>query len=179
MSKFVVVKEAPKELKTGEFLIDKPSFLSQIALHQSKKPKNGLTGLHYLRMIIDSISQAYDPENMTAYSVKAFKYEGRKFTTDQDIDDIIVDALTQDYPSVFSKYLDVKIKTRPSGTSLIYYVDSNLKGANEIFYKNGLSEAEPEPKKKSDKIVGRPAITNAQYELEKTIKTSDVSSTTE
>lgn len=171
MSKFVVVKEAPKELKKGEFVIDKPSFLQEIALHQAKKPRNGLTGNHYIRMVVDSIAQAYDPENMSSYSVKAHNYEGRKFSTDQEFNDIIIEALTNDYPAVFAKYLDVKIRTRPSGTSLIYYVDSGIKGQYEIFYKNGLSEVEKEKteKPKSDKVVGKPAITKEQAEaLKKT-----------
>jgi hypothetical protein len=169
MSKFTVVKEAPKDLKKGEYLIDKPSFLTQIKLHNSKKPRNGLTGSHYIRMIIDSIAQAYDPENMTAYSIKAHKYEGRPFNSDEDMDAIIVDALKQDCPSVFTKYLDVKVRTRPSGTSHVFYVDSKIPFQYETFYKNGLSETENDAKetiekKKSDKVVGKPAITKEEAE---------------
>lgn len=140
MSKFVVVKEAPKELSKGEYVIDTPSFLPQIDLHKTKKPRNGMTGSHYIRMVIDSIAQAYDPENMTAYSVKAHNYEGRKFNSDEEMNAIVLQMLHADYPSVFAKYLDTKIKLRPSGTSLVYYVDSDIQGQLEIFYKNGLSE---------------------------------------
>lgn len=171
MSKFIVVKEAPTELKKGEYVIDKPSFLPEIALHKAKKPRNGLTGNHYIRNVVDSIAQAYDPENMTSFSIKAHNYEGRKFSTDEDFNTIICEALHTDYPAVFAKYLDVKIRTRPSGTNLIYYVDSGIKNQYEIFYKNGLSEVEKEKveKPKSDKVVGKPAITKEQAEaLKKT-----------
>lgn len=166
MSKFVVVKEAPKTLKKGEYLIDKPSFLEQIHLHRAKKPRNGLTGSHYLRMITDSIAQAYDPENMTAYSIKAHNYEGRKFETDEDIDAIMVEALTANYPAVFTKYLDVKIRTRPTGTERVIYVDSKIAFQYETFYKNGMSEevAEQPKKEKPDKVVGKPAITKEEAE---------------
>lgn len=169
MAKFVVVKEAPKELKKGEYLIDTPSFVEQIALHQAKKPRNGLTGSHYIRMVVDSIAQAYDPENMTAYSVKAHKYEGRKFSTDQEFNAIIVDALTQDCPSVFPKYLEKKIRTRPAGTERVIYVDSKIPGQYELFYQNGLSEEKVETpqKPKSDKVVGKPAITKEEAEAKK------------
>lgn len=168
MSKFVVVKEAPKELKKGEYLIDKPSFLEQVTLHKSKKPRNGLTGSHYLRMITDSIAQAYDPENMTAYSIKAHKYEGRPFTSDEEVDAIMVDALQQDCPSVFAKYLDVKIRNRPKGTERIIYVDSNISGQYEVFYRNGLSEEKVEAtqKAKPDKVVGRPAIKGNTFKVD-------------
>jgi hypothetical protein len=166
MSKFVVVKEAPKDLKKGEYVIDKPSFLPQIDLHKTKKPRNGLTGLHYIRMVTDSIAQAYDPENMTAYSIKSHNYEGRAFSSDEEFNSILVEAFKQDYPAVFPKYLEVKVRNRPAGTTLVYYVDSGIKGALEIFYKNGLSELveEQEPKKKSDKIVGKPALTKEEAE---------------
>lgn len=142
MSKFVVVKEAPKELNQGEYLIDTPSFVEQIALHRAKKPRNGLTGSHYIRMVMDSIAQAYDPLNMTAYSVKAHLYEGLKFSTDEEMNAIIVRAMQNDCPGVFPKYLEAKIRNRPAGTKLIYYVDSNILGAREMFHANGLTETE-------------------------------------
>lgn len=150
MSKFQVVKSAPKDLKKGEHVIDTPSFLDQVKFHASKRPKNGLMGSYYLRMIVDSIGQAYDPENMTAYSVKAHNYEGRKFTSDEEAHAIVFEAIKNDYPAVFAKYLDKKIKARPSGTSTVYYVDSGLKGFREIFYQNGLSEVEVPVKSKKE-----------------------------
>lgn len=166
MSKFVVVKEAPTDLKKGEYVIDKPSFLEQIALHRAKKPRNGLTGSHYIRIVVDSIAQAYDPENMTAYSVKAHNYEGLKFNSDEEFNDIIVRALAIDCPSVFPKYLEARVRNRPAGTTLVYYVDSNIRGQYEIFYRNGFAEEKVEqPKKeKSDRVVGKPAVTKEQVE---------------
>lgn len=176
MSKFVVVKEAPKELKKGEYLIDTPSFLPEIVLHKTKKPKTGLTGHNYIRMIVDSISQTYDPENMTAYSVRAHLYDGRPITSDEDMDKIVLEMLRNDYPSVFAKYLDKKIKDRPTGTTLIYYVDSDIKGQYEIFYKNGLSEekASTLKKEKSDKVVGKPAVTKEEAEVLQNIDKNSV-----
>jgi hypothetical protein len=164
MSKFVVVKEAPKDLKKGEYLIDKPSFIEQINLHKMKRPRNGLTGSHYIRMVMDSIAQAYDPEGMTAYSIKAHLYEGRPIASDEAFNDILVEALRNDCPSVFPKYLETKVRARPTGTEKVIYVDSDIKGQYEIFYKNGLGEEKVEApaKIKSDKVVGKPAITNEQ-----------------
>lgn len=150
MSKFVVVKETPKTLNKGEYLIDKPSFVPEIALHKTKIPHNGLTGTHYIRMVMDSIAQAYDPDNMTAYSVKAHNYEGRKFSSEEEMNDIVLEMLRADCPGVFTKYLDKKIRTRPSGTELVIYVDSKIPFQYEAFYKNGLSEVE-KPKKSKDR----------------------------
>jgi ribosomal protein S24E len=155
MSKFIVVKEAPKKINKGEYLIDTPSFLPQIALHKTKVPRNGLTGLHYIRMIIDSIAQAYDPENMTAYSVKAHNYEGRKFSSEEEMNKIILEMLHSDCPGVFTKYLENKIRNRPSGTSLVIYVDSKIPFQYEQFYKNGLSEVEKEKSTKEQKEASK------------------------
>jgi hypothetical protein len=172
MSKFIVVKEAPKDLKKGEYLIDTPSFVEQIALHKAKRPRNGLTGSHYIRMVMDSIAQVYDPENMTAYSVKAHNYEGIKFNSDEEFNEIIVRALKADCPAVFPKYLEVKVRNRPAGTEKVIYVDSDIRGQYEIFYKNGLSEEvkEVSEKKKSDKVVGKPAISKEEAEKQKQVQ---------
>lgn len=166
MAKFVVVKERPSELKTGEYLIDEPSFLDEIKLHKTKAAKNGLTAPFHLRMILDSIAQKYDPENMTAYSVKVHNFEGREFKSDEDLNKIVVEMLRSDYPAVFAKYLESKIRNRPQKTQLVYYVDSNIRGAYELFYKNGLDDNKEETlvKEKSTKTVGKPAITKEQAE---------------
>jgi hypothetical protein len=170
MSKFVIVKEAPAELKKGEYLIDKVSFLPQIVQHKAKAPRNNLTGLYHMRMIVDSIGLAYDPDNMTAYAIKAHKYEGLPYSNDEELNTILVNALQQDYPAVFPKYLEVKVRNRPKGTEKIIYVDSNIPGQYEIFYRNGLAEekAETTQKTKSDRVVGKPAVTKEQAEALKT-----------
>lgn len=166
MAKFVVVKEAPPELKKGEYLIDSPSFLEQIALHKAKRPRNGLTGSHYIRMVLDSIAQAYDPENMSAYSVKAHNITGLVANSDEEFNTIMVNALKNDYPAVFPKYLESKVRNRPAGTDRVIYVNSDIQGQYEIFYRNGLDEEEGpvKEKNKSEKVVGKPAVTNAQAE---------------
>jgi hypothetical protein len=166
MAKFIVVSQKPESLKKSEYLIDSPSFLDEITLHRHKAPKNGLTGGFHMRMILDSIAQKYDPQNMTAYSARVHNYEGRPFSSDEELNDIVVEMLKSDYPAVFPKYLDVKIKSRPKGTELVIYVDSSIKNQYEILYSNGLSELEKEEvkKPKSDRIIGKPAVTKEQAE---------------
>lgn len=157
MSKFLIVKEKPADLNKGEYLIDKPSFVTEIALHKAKSPKDGLTGPYYLRMIMDSIAQAYDPEGLTAFSIKAHNYTGRPFKSDEDMNEIMVEALKANCPAIFPKYLEVKVRARPAGTLKVIYVDSDIPGQDEIFYKNGLNEEGKEyvEKKKYDKVTGK------------------------
>lgn len=168
MAKFLIVDTKPEELKKGEYLIDRPSFLEEITLHKSKAPKNGLTGAYHLRIITDSVAQNYDPDNMTAFSVKVHNFEGIAYDSDEQLNDILVKMYSDSCPGVFLKYVDKKIRTRPHGTSLIYYVDSGLKGAYDLFYKHGISDARDTDVKKNTenkKVVGKPAVTKEQAEL--------------
>lgn len=160
MSKFTIVQDAPQTVQKDEYVIDRPSFVEEIKAHTSKQPKNGLTGAYHLRNITDSIAQNYDPENMTAFSVKVHLFEGRPYSSEKELNKIVVEMLDMCYPAIFEKYLEKKIKTRPKGTKLVYYVDFGVDNAQELFYNNGLSEKEPEPKK----VVGKPAVTKEQAE---------------
>ena len=171
MSKFVVVKEAPTELKKGEYLIDSPSFVDQVSNHKAKKPRNGLTERMYLDAIMNSIGEAYDSGNTDPHSarVKYHNYTGILAETDEAVSDVLLRAIRLDAPHLLPKYLETKVRTRPAGTSLVIYVDSDIKGQYEIFYKYGLSEQEKEvvQKPKSDKVVGKPAITKEEAEAKK------------
>lgn len=165
MAKFVVVKEAPTEVNKNEYVIDKPSFVSEIELHKRKAGRGGLTGSNHLRMILDSIAQNYDPEKMSAYSARVNLFEGRPYANDSELNDVVCEMLRQDYPAVFAKYLDKKIKSRPKDTQLVYYVDSGISGAEELFIQNGLDEQVEEKVEKPKRSVGKPAITKEQAEL--------------
>lgn len=144
MSKFVVVKEAPKDLKKGEYLIDKPSFVTQIAQHKAKKPRSGLTERMYLDAIMNSIAEAYDAGNTDPHSgrVKYHNYTGILAPLDTDVNEVVLRAIRLDCSHLLGKYLDTKIRQRPAGTQLVIYVDSDIKDQHEIFQRNGLTEQE-------------------------------------
>ena len=171
MSKFVIVKEAPAELKEGEYLIDSPSFVDQVAHHKAKKPRNGLTERMYLDAIMNSIGEAYDSGNTDPHSnrVKYHNYTGILTETDKDVSEVLLRAIRSDCQHLLPKYVETKVRTRPAGTNLVIYVDSDIKGVYEIFHKYGLSEQEKETtqKPKSDKVVGKPAVTKQQAEANK------------
>lgn len=162
MAKFVPVKEAPTELKKGEYVIDAPNFLPEIFQQRAKSPKTGLVARFHLRLVIDTIGQKYDPENMTGWVVKSHLFEGRPFKTDEEFNAIVVEALQMCYPQVFDKYLESKLKNRPSGTELVYFVESNLYSDPEAtLYRFGLNEVDDD---KPRRVVGKPAITKEQAE---------------
>jgi hypothetical protein len=139
MAKFVVVKQKPKELKKGECVIERASFLPEIRENAKNASRGGLTGVNHLRSIIGTIGKNYDLE-LTAYSVKPYAYEGRSYSSEEELNDIVVSLLREQYPIIFDRYLDKKIKERPFGTKLIYYVGDFLETA--AFNMNGIDRLE-------------------------------------
>jgi len=167
MAKFVTVKEAPTELGKNEYVIDKPNFLPEILKQRSKAPKNGITARFHLRLLVDTIGQKYDPDNVTGWSIKSHLFEGRAFKTDADMNNIIVEAIQMCCPKVFNKYLEYQVKNRPAGTELVYFVDSDLYTNPEtVLYLFGLNEQDDAPgtPEKPRRTVGKPAVTKEQAE---------------
>lgn len=149
MVRFKFVSSAPETLNKGEYVIDKPSFLEEIRANKSKAPRSSTTTNHYLRSLLEAIANKYDP-NMNPYKIPIVNYEGIEYSSDEDLDNILVRMLWKEYPQIFPKYLDHKIKSRPRDTKLIFYVDSKIKEVYEVFEGNGvfeLTEQEEESKK--------------------------------
>jgi hypothetical protein len=162
MAKFVVVREAPTELNKGDYLIDAPKFLEEIQSQKAKAGRSGLTALNHLRAIIETIAFNYDPLEMNPMKIRTNDFEGVPFSSDEELNTIINKMLRKDYPAVFTKYLDKKIKSRPKDTQTVYYVESDIKNAHETFYQNGIDYLKEEKPVKSGKVVGKPAVTNEQ-----------------
>lgn len=164
MSKFVVVKEAPKTLEKGEMVIAQPTFLEEIQANARKTPKHRQTAINHLREILNSIALKYDPE-LNAFRVRLVNYEGRPFANDNELSAIVVDVLKNEHPVIFDKYLEHQLKNRPLNTKLVYYVGAfNTAGP---FYKHGLDLLEEKDVEaymtgKPKKTVGKPAVTSEE-----------------
>lgn len=164
MSKFVVVKEAPKELPKDTHVIRMPTFIEEIRANANKTALNGLTGVNHLRSIAGSIGDKYD-QNLTSWSVRPNLYEGRAYANDEELSAIVLDMLNTQYPSIIDSYLMYQVKHRPVGTKLIYFVGPFQK--TMAFTMNGLDHIEEKEVDvylglKEKKVIGKPAITNKQ-----------------
>jgi len=164
MAKFVIVKEAPKTLEKGEYVITAPSFLEEIQANVRKEPKRKQTAINHLREVLNSIAQKYDPE-MNVMKFRLVNYEGVAYADNADLNTIILRILSTERPETLEKYLDQKVKTRPMNTKLVYYTGSfNSTGP---FYKNGLDLIEEKDVEsymtgKPKKVVGKPAVTKEE-----------------
>jgi len=165
MAKFVTVQEAPTDLKKGDYVIPAPNFLDEVVKQKAKAPRNGLTARFHLRLLVDTIGQNYDPEGLTGWTIKSHLFEGRPFTTDAELNTIVTEALQMSYPKIFNKYLEHKIKNRPTGTDTIYVVESPLYDDPEsLLYRYGMSEDEAVVEAAPRRVVGKPAVTREQAE---------------
>lgn len=162
MAKFVMVDEAPPELRKGEFVIQSPDFLDEIRANAKMTPRSGRTGTNQLRAIVGSIGAKYDP-NITAWNIRPHLYEDRTFANEQELSAIIVDLLRTQQPRVFDSYLEHQIKNRPQGVKVIYYVgsfaDTGAFNRNGIDQMN-LKDVDVELNLKAKKVVGKPAVTD-------------------
>jgi len=164
MAKFVVVNEAPQTLEKGEIVINQADFSEQIVANQKKAPRKKQTGLNHLREVLNSIGVKYDPD-MNVFKIRLVNYEGLPYADEAEFSAIVTRILKNEYPVIFDKVLEYQLKNRPMNTKLIYYVgDFNSTGP---FYKNGLDpidlkDVESYMTGKPKKVVGKPAVTNAE-----------------
>lgn len=168
MAKFVTVKEAPEELRKDEHVISMPDFLDEIRLASARNTnKKGQLSPSFLRSIANMIAISYDKEFDPLRQLKAHDYDGVGYENEQELSEIVISALERDYPAIFDRYLEHKIKNRPFGTKLIYFVGPHNKSS--VFYANGIDSIESKDIDsflglKSKRTVGRPAVTNEQVE---------------
>lgn len=135
-TRFVVVKEEPKELSKDSMVIKEPDFLDEIKENKQREPRGGHTSPTHLRYIAGSIGARYD-QDLSAYTIKPHLFEGRKYDSDADLSKIVVEMLRAQYPKIFQSYIEYKIKSRPAGTKLIYFVGDHKE--TKPFLNNGFS----------------------------------------
>lgn len=166
MSKFVMVKAAPTNLRKGESVIQSPDFLEQIRANTHKASKKNLTGINHMRDILNAIQQKYETD-LAIFKIPLSQYEGLPFSDEDDLSRIIIRLLKSERPDVFEKVLEYNIKNRPFGSKLIYYV-GHL-GDTSPFFRNGIDMVEEKDVDevlglRAKKIVGKPAVTKEESE---------------
>lgn len=140
MVKFTVVDQAPAELRKGEYVIAKPTFLDEIQANLQKTGRNGLTGVNHLRYIVDTIGMKYNPNETNGWSVRPNAFEGRPFKTHEELSKIVVEMLEQDHPVIFKKYVEYQLNHLPPGTDTVYFENFGIPVALTPFFEKGLTQ---------------------------------------
>lgn len=160
MAKFLPVKVAPTTLKKGEHVIAAPNFLTEILANQTKAPRGNLTGRQQLRYIADEVARRYAPEELSGFSVKVHMFEGRPYKDNNELNEIVVEMFATCAPVIFKRYLEYQIKNRPTGTTLIYCVESPYVNELEVFQQQGIERYEQEKPKRAPNKGAFGKITN-------------------
>ena len=145
MSKFLLVEKAPDKLKDNEVVITEPDFLNEIktAKNQPRPFPNGkfLTSIAHLRAIGGIIGELYDPEGFNPYSTIPYNhFVGIEYADNKGLSEVVLKMFNKFHPQILFKVLDKQIKSRPSGTELIYFVGK--KENTEAFFANGINQLE-------------------------------------
>ena len=166
MTKFVRVKEEPKELESDCFIIKAPNFYEEILECDKKKPKSSLMTPHYLREILGTIGLKYGDLNfnaLTDFNVSQFK--GIPFKSIDDVHGIVMRVINSQNPDLINLYVDYHLKKRPFGTKLVYFLGDHLQTG--AFTSNGIDEIKEKETdvhlgKRSKKIIGKPITKKVQ-----------------
>lgn len=160
MSRFVRVQLAPKYLQEGECVIHQPDFYQEIAACDSKRPRSGLLTPNYLREIVAVIGNKYVGEDFDAMrAVNVSQFRGVPCSSNVDLNKLLIKLFYEQYPQMMRLAVEYQLKSRPSGTKLIYFTgDSHLA---TVFVDNGLDEVLFEDLEEK-KPVGKPAITDEE-----------------
>lgn len=166
MVKYVLVKEAPNNLRDGEYLITMPDFLEEIRLSSARNNRK-TTSASQLRSIANLIAINYDKDFDVLRMLKAHDFEGIAFQDDEALSRIVLGMLEATRPEIFDKYIDHKIKTRPFGTKLIYFVGPHEKTTS--FTLNGIDslnekDVDAHLGLKTKRVFGKPAVTKEEAE---------------
>jgi hypothetical protein len=149
MAKFIVIKEKPSTLESNETVIEFPNFKDEIsgAMRFVAAGPRKLTTRNFLSAIVNNIIMEYETDPLFIVNIPYSRYEGVEFKDEKDLNEKVLNRLlTAHYPSIFDKYLEKKIKSRPTTVDTVFFIGPEQ--ATKIFITNGLDKAQRNEKKK-------------------------------
>jgi hypothetical protein len=163
---FVRVNKAPTELRADEYVINAPDFLDDIKKAPVKRPTTGVVSVNYLRQLVSDIGNKYIGQGFNALTdVNVSNYKGTPCANNEQVHETLLTMFKKTFPKMLNAYVEYHIKSRPSGTRVIYF----LGGGNQVepFLTQGFDEVlEKDLEKvlglKPKKVVGKPAITDEE-----------------
>ena len=80
---YIIVQEAPTELKSNEMVIKQPNFLEEVVENKGRRGVQKYATVNSLRTVLMSITDKYD-NTINPYRLTLHKYEGQKFEDDME-----------------------------------------------------------------------------------------------
>ena len=137
MMEYILVDEAPDNLKDNEMVLVKPNFIEQIDASKLRRGVKKLTTTNALRDALMLITDKYD-NTINPYRINLSAYEGLAYENSQDLSKIIIKILNDSGIDLVTKAVDYYLKNRNLKVTTVYYVSNDLEGS-AAFIANGFS----------------------------------------
>lgn len=162
MSRFVLVKDLPQDLRKDEYNVKFPNFKEEIEPYHSRmNNKFKVTQINVLRNIFATIAAKYDPSIDYNSKIPFSLHEGLKVDTLEEMVCIVNEMIRKYAPNAYRKHMEKQLKSRPVGIKVCYF-DGPF-GYSDVFDNLGIlildaKDVDAELGLVEKKVVGRPAV---------------------
>ena len=162
MSRFVLVKELPEDLRKGEFNIKFPDFKEEIEQYYARMNNRfKITQINVLRNIFTTISTKYGSPVDYGNKIPFSQHEGIKVDTLEDMVRVVNEMIRQYAPDAYRRQMEKQLKDRPVGIKVCYF-DGPF-GYTNVFDNLGIlileeKDVDVELGLADKKVVGKPAV---------------------
>lgn len=165
---FVRVKTVPTELRKDEYVVEAPTFLSEVQACFHKRPRTNAMSINYLRELVVACGAKYlsdDPTFNPMTEVNVADFKNTPCTTEEEANDILLKIFRKKYPRMLDAFVEHHIKSRPNGTRTVYFLGDGSQvgillkmGFQEVLLKDLYKEEKPK------KTLGKPIPTKEEVE---------------
>ena len=164
MSKFILVKEFPKDLRRDEYIVRFPDFKEEIEPYYLRiNNRFKITQVNMLRNIFATIAAKYDPSIDYNSKIPYSLHEGLQIDTLEKLVSIVNEMIRKYAPNAYRKHMETQLKNRPVGIKICYF-DGPF-SYSDVFDKLGIQMAEEKDRDfelgiVEKKATGRPVPAN-------------------
>jgi hypothetical protein len=128
---YILVGEAPENLKSNEMVIHKPTFLEEVIATRQKRGVDKIASIRSIRDMVAILAAKYD-NTLNPFRVNLTKYDNLPYSTDKEFADLIMRVIVENNLSFVEKAIEQQIQTRRTGIDTIYYVSDDLSGTSTL-----------------------------------------------
>jgi hypothetical protein len=147
---YIIVQEAPTELKSNEMVIKQPNFLEEVVENKGRRGVQKYATVNSLRTVLMSITDKYD-NTINPYRLTLHKYEGQKFEDDNGFADIILRVIKDNDLDLVNKAVEFQVSNRSPKVDTIYYVAKDSLDGTSALIKHGFNMKKSSKSKKITK----------------------------
>lgn len=128
---YILVSEAPENLKPNEMVIKKPTFIEEVIATRQKRGVDKIATIRSIRDMIATLANKYD-NTVNAFRVNLTKYDNLPYKDDKEFAEIIMNVVVDNNLPFVEKSIELQIKERKQNIDTIYYVSDDLNGTSVL-----------------------------------------------